>query len=60
LRRFICILTILTYFINRTKYGKAMQAVAEGPTTASLLGINIDRFIVPHILHQRFANMGLW
>lgn len=40
------ILTILTYFINRTKYGKAMRAVAEDPTTASLLGINTDLFIV--------------
>ena len=40
------ILTALTYFINRTKYGKAMQAVAEDPITASLLGINTDRFIV--------------
>ncbi|MDF2387252.1 branched-chain amino acid ABC transporter permease [Nostoc ellipsosporum NOK] len=37
---------IITYFINRTKYGKAMQAIAEDPTTASLLGINSDRFIV--------------
>lgn len=37
---------ILTYFINRTKYGKAMQAIAEDETTASLLGINCDRFII--------------
>ncbi|BAZ70399.1 branched-chain amino acid ABC transporter permease protein [Fischerella sp. NIES-4106] len=37
---------ILTYFINRTKYGKAMQAIAEDATTASLLGINCDRFII--------------
>lgn len=37
---------ILTYFISRTKYGKAMQAIAEDATTASLLGINSDRFII--------------
>ncbi len=37
---------ILTYFITRTKYGKAMQAIAEDATTASLLGINCDRFII--------------
>ncbi len=37
---------ILTYFINSTKYGKAMQAIAEDATTASLLGINSDRFII--------------
>jgi len=42
----VVIVAILTYFINCTKYGKAMQAIAEDPTTASLLGINSDRFIV--------------
>lgn len=40
------ILAILTYFINRTKFGKAMKAVAEDTTTASLLGIDTDFFIV--------------
>jgi branched-chain amino acid transport system permease protein len=40
------ILTALTYWVNATKYGKAMQAVAEDPVTASLLGINTDRFIL--------------
>lgn len=40
------ILLVLTYFINRTKYGKAMRAVAEDGLTASLLGINTDFFIV--------------
>jgi branched-chain amino acid transport system permease protein len=40
------ILVGLTYWVNATKYGKAMQAVAEDPVTASLLGINTDRFIV--------------
>lgn len=42
----VVIVGILTYFINHTKYGKAMQAIAEDPTTASLLGINSDRFII--------------
>ncbi|HEY9297620.1 MAG TPA: branched-chain amino acid ABC transporter permease [Phormidium sp.] len=42
----VVVLAILTYFINSTKYGKAMRAVAEDPTTASLLGINTDGFIV--------------
>ena len=42
----VVIVSILTYFINRTKYGKAIQAIAEDPTTASLLGIDTDRFIV--------------
>ncbi|WP_341528770.1 branched-chain amino acid ABC transporter permease [Nostoc sp. UHCC 0302] len=42
----VVFVAILTYFINSTKYGKAMQAIAEDPTTASLLGINSDRFII--------------
>ena len=37
--------TILTYIINFTKIGKALQAVAEDPTTASLLGINPEQYI---------------
>lgn len=45
---FVCVVvvSILTYFINYTKFGKAMKAVAEDPITASLLGINTDFFIV--------------
>ncbi|WYL98371.1 MAG: branched-chain amino acid ABC transporter permease [Gloeotrichia echinulata CP02] len=42
----VVIVSIMTYFINRTKYGKAMQAIAEDPITASLLGINTDAFII--------------
>ncbi|WP_193196773.1 branched-chain amino acid ABC transporter permease [Nostoc sp. MG11] len=42
----VVFVAIITYFVNRTKYGKAMQAIAEDPTTASLLGINTDRFII--------------
>lgn len=37
---------LLTLLINRTKIGKALQAVAEDGTTASLLGINTDRLIM--------------
>ncbi len=42
----VVILAVLTYLINATRLGKAMRAVAEDATTASLLGINGDRFIV--------------
>lgn len=42
----VVILAILTYGINATKFGKAMRAVAEDATTASLLGIDVDRFVV--------------
>jgi len=40
------IVLLLTYFINLTKYGKAIQAIAEDAVTASLLGINTDNLII--------------
>ncbi|MEP7289949.1 MAG: branched-chain amino acid ABC transporter permease [Chloroflexota bacterium] len=40
------IVVVLTYLINSTKIGKALQAVSEDITTASLLGINPDRLIL--------------
>ncbi|MEB3309173.1 MAG: branched-chain amino acid ABC transporter permease [Snowella sp.] len=45
---FVCaaILSLLTYFINASRFGKAMRAVAEDQVTASLLGINTNLFIV--------------
>lgn len=42
----LAILSGLTYLLNVTKFGKAMRAVAEDPTTARLLGINVDWTIV--------------
>jgi branched-chain amino acid transport system permease protein len=40
------VVALLTYLINYTKMGKALQAVAEAPTTASLLGINPESYII--------------
>lgn len=40
------VLVALTVLINYTRMGKAMRAVAEDGTTASLLGINTDRVIM--------------
>lgn len=40
------ILALLGYLISFTIVGKALRAVAENPATASLLGINVDRFIL--------------
>ncbi len=37
---------LLWYFINRTKLGRAMQAVSQDKDTARLMGINVDRIIV--------------
>jgi branched-chain amino acid transport system permease protein len=40
------ILTLLGYVISFTHIGKALQAVAENQTTASLLGISVDKIIL--------------
>ncbi|MFC1960056.1 branched-chain amino acid ABC transporter permease [Chloroflexota bacterium] len=36
----------LWFFVQRTKTGKAMRAVAEDKSTAALMGINVDNVIV--------------
>lgn len=45
---FVCgsVLSVLTYAINCSRFGKAMRAVAEDQVTANLLGINTNFFIV--------------
>jgi branched-chain amino acid transport system permease protein len=42
----LVILIVLTVIINGTRFGKALRAVAEDATTASLLGINTDSYIM--------------
>lgn len=44
----------LTFFIKKTKTGKAMRAVAQNPMAAQLMGINPDR-----IISSTFAIGGL-
>ncbi|ANV84807.1 flagellar biosynthesis protein FlgM [Picosynechococcus sp. PCC 7003] len=39
------VVTLLTYGMTQTKFGKAIQAVAEDSTTASLLGINTEQVV---------------
>ncbi|MFI6940892.1 branched-chain amino acid ABC transporter permease [Streptomyces sp. NPDC050418] len=36
----------LGYFVNRTRAGRGMQATAQDPDTAKLMGVNTDRIIV--------------
>ena len=37
---------LLWWFVNRTRTGRAMQAVSQDPDTARLMGIDVDRIIV--------------
>ncbi|WP_114559832.1 branched-chain amino acid ABC transporter permease [Desertihabitans aurantiacus] len=36
----------LYFFVNRTRVGRAMQATAQDPDTARLMGIDVDRIIM--------------
>lgn len=42
----MALVVALTLFVNRTRTGKALRAVAEDNTTARLLGIEVDRLIL--------------
>jgi len=39
-------LILLTYLINKTKFGLAVRAVASNMRTASILGVNVDKYIM--------------
>jgi branched-chain amino acid transport system permease protein len=39
------LLIALLWFVNATRYGKAMRATAQDPDAARLMGINVDRTI---------------
>jgi branched-chain amino acid transport system permease protein len=41
----LVIMGVLTWFVNRTRTGRAMRAVSEDKDTAALMGINVDRTI---------------
>ena len=41
----LLLMTILYWFVERTRTGRAMRAVAEDRDTASLMGIDVDRII---------------
>jgi branched-chain amino acid transport system permease protein len=41
----IPLMVALTLFVNRTRMGMAMRAVAQNPTAAQLMGIDVDRVI---------------
>jgi branched-chain amino acid transport system permease protein len=41
----IPLLIALTWFVSKTRQGKAMRATAQDPDTAGLMGVNVDRTI---------------
>lgn len=42
----IVLMVALTFLVARSKLGRGMRAVAENPTAAKVLGINVDRVTV--------------
>ncbi|MCC6804892.1 MAG: branched-chain amino acid ABC transporter permease [Anaerolineae bacterium] len=52
-------MSLLWFYVQRTKTGKAMRAVAEDKATAALMGINVDRVIVTtFVLGAALAGAG--
>ena len=41
----VIIMTVLTWFVKKTKPGRAMQAVSEDKDAAQLMGVNVNRTI---------------
>ncbi|MBI2776849.1 MAG: branched-chain amino acid ABC transporter permease [Chloroflexi bacterium] len=41
----IPLLITLTWFVSKTRQGRAMRATAQDPDTAGLMGVNVDRTI---------------
>ncbi len=41
----IILCALLTYFINKTKMGRAIRATSEKPVVAALMGVNINKTI---------------
>ncbi|MFB6957287.1 branched-chain amino acid ABC transporter permease [Streptomyces sp. NPDC056309] len=52
-------MAILGYFVMKTRTGRGMQATAQDPDTAKLMGVNTDRIIViAFALGAAFAAVG--
>lgn len=41
----VCLMFALNWFVNKSKYGKAIRAVSEDKVTAGLMGIDIDQVV---------------
>src|SRR4051812_19548501 len=42
----LLLMLILSWVVMRTKVGRAMRAIAENPTTASLLGVEVEQIVI--------------
>ncbi|MEV4540922.1 branched-chain amino acid ABC transporter permease [Micromonospora echinaurantiaca] len=42
----VVMMAVLDWFINRTRYGRGVRAVAQNPETAALMGVNQERVIM--------------
>jgi len=42
----LCVVIVLTLFLNRTRTGRCMQATAQNPAVAEILGVNVKRMIL--------------
>ena len=42
----LAVVPLLTLFLNRTRTGRAMQATAQNPAVAEILGVDIDRMVL--------------
>ncbi|MET9846750.1 branched-chain amino acid ABC transporter permease [Streptomyces ossamyceticus] len=52
-------MAVLAYFVMKTRTGRGMQATAQDPDTAKLMGVNTDRIIViAFALGATFAAVG--
>ncbi|WP_086771305.1 branched-chain amino acid ABC transporter permease, partial [Streptomyces bobili] len=52
-------MAVLAYFVMKTRTGRGMQATAQDPDTAKLMGVNTDRIIVvAFALGAAFAAIG--
>src|SRR5262245_10391859 len=68
----IPLMIALTYFVRRTRWGKAMRATAQDRETAAAMGINVERTILvtflvggalagaAGLIQGMYYNIGMW
>jgi branched-chain amino acid transport system permease protein len=68
----IPLMIALTYFVKRTRWGKAMRATAQDRETAAAMGINVERTILvtflvggalagaAGLIQGMYYNIGMW